>query len=307
MICFFCRVETADLMGYLRDPINSVLVFGVVALVVLGGAAGGGYPCLDAAGIPKEIFAGVTYGCERLEPGRQGRGLVYWVRVDLTTPGIEVYVTPKDPAAESLGWQYRLRRIRDVVDKEDLAVAINGTLFSASSGWLKLPGDLANGAYAAVSDHIVSDVFEDFKYLLWFDDQLTPHLRQPKQPMGAALPMVKWGISGPGVPTLIDGVVSPSGAAVPNNPDSRTAIAIDGSRKLLFLAVGESISPRLILQKLANLGARDGMLLDGGNSSSMAIGKDAKGVSAGVVTGGWQPVATFFGIRAKRLGNRRLD
>src|SRR5262249_8983975 len=151
---------------------------------------------------------------------------------------------------------------------------------SAKSGWIKLPGDLANGAYAAVSDHIVSHVSEDYRYLLWFDDQLTPHLWQPKQPMVAELPMVKWGISGPGVPTLIDGVVSPSGEAVPSNPDSRTAIAIDGPRKLLFLAVGESISPRLILQKLAGLGARDGMLLDGGNSSSMAIGEGANGVSS---------------------------
>jgi len=119
--------------------------------------------------------------------------------------------------------------------------------------------------------------------------------------------MVKWGISGPGVPTLIDGVVSPSGEAVPSNPDSRTAIAIDGPRKLLFLAVGESISPRLILQKLAGLGARDGMLLDGGNSSSMAIGEGANGVSSGIVTGGWQPVATYFGISAQRLASKRRD
>ena len=294
-------------MSYFRDPINFVLVSGLIALVFLGGAAGGGYPCLDGDGMPKEIFEGVTYGCERLEPGRQGRGLVYWVRVDLTAPGIGVYVTPKDPTAVSLGWQYRLRRIRDVVDKEDLAVAINGTYFGANSGWIKLPGDLANGAYAAVSDHIVSRVSEDYNYLLWFDDQLTPHLRQPNQPMVAELPMVKWGISGPGVPQLIDGVVSPSGSAVPSNPDSRTAIAIDGPRKLLFLTVGENISPRLILQKLASLGARDGMLLDGGSSSSMAIGKDAKGVSAGIVTGGWQPLATYFGIRAQRLGSKRRE
>jgi len=49
------------------------------------------------------------------------------------------------------------------------------------------------------------------------------------------------------------------------------------------------------------------MLLDGGSSSSMAIGKDAKGVSAGIVTGGWQPLATYFGVRAQRLGSKRRD
>jgi hypothetical protein len=72
-------------------------------------------------------------------------------------------------------------------------------------------------------------------------------------------------------------------------------VAIDGPRKLLFLAVGENISPRLMLEELADLGAKDGMLLDGGHSSSMAIGKGATGVSAGVLHGGWRPVATHFG------------
>ena len=57
-----------------------------------------------------------------------------------------------------------------------------------------------------------------------------------------------------------------------------------------------------MFQKLADLGAKDGMLLDGGGSSSMAIGKDASGVSAGTVYGSWYPVATQFGVRAQRLG-----
>ena len=82
--------------------------------------------------------------------------------------------------------------------------------------------------------------------------------------------------------------------------DSRTAVAIDRARRLLFLAVGEYISPRLILQKLAELGAKEGMLLDGGHSSAMAIGKGARGV-AGRVYGGWWPVATQLGVRASPL------
>ena len=51
------------------------------------------------------------------------------------------------------------------------------------------------------------------------------------------------------------GKVSPSSD---RKPDSRTAVAIDEERKLLFLAVGENISPRLMLQKLADLGAKRG-------------------------------------------------
>ena len=74
-------------------------------------------------------------------------------------------------------------------------------------------------------------------------------------------------------------------------------MAIDRGRKLLFLAVAENISPRLMLQELADIGAKDGMLLDGGSSSAMAIGRQATGISPGVIYGGWRPVATYFGVK----------
>ena len=60
-------------------------------------------------------------------------------------------------------------------------------------------------------------------------------------------------------------------SGVGRKPDSRTAIGIDAERKLLFLAVAEWASPRLMLEQLAKLGARDAMLLDGGRSSAIAI------------------------------------
>jgi hypothetical protein len=69
-------------------------------------------------------------------------------------------------------------------------------------------------------------------------------------------------------------------------------------RKLL--CVGTHISPTLIYQTLADLGAKDRMLLDGGDSSSMAIGTGAKVVSPGPVYG-WRPVANQFGVRAEPL------
>jgi Phosphodiester glycosidase len=68
----------------------------------------------------------------------------------------------------------------------------------------------------------------------------------------------------------------------------------------LFLAVGTHISPNIMFQTLADLGARDGMLLDGGSSSSMAIGAGASGVAPGAVYG-WRPVATQLGVRAAPL------
>jgi hypothetical protein len=55
-----------------------------------------------------------------------------------------------------------------------------------------------------------------------------------------------------------------------------------------------------MFQTLTNLGARDGILLDGGDSSSMAIGTGARVVSPEKVYG-WRPVANQFGIRAEPL------
>ena len=75
--------------------------------------------------------------------------------------------------------------------------------------------------------------------------------------------------------------MTPDGAQKGYIPDGRTAVAIDLPRKLLFLAVSTHISPTLMFQTLANLGARDGMLLDGGDSSSMAVGAGASVVSPG--------------------------
>jgi hypothetical protein len=274
------------------------VVLGVIA-VFAGALLGGGSGCPDRRGpTSTEIFEGITFGCEPLAASEEGSGFVYWMRVDLTARGIELYVTPLDSAALAQGWQYRLRRIGEVVEREHLAVAINGTLFTSNSvfSWLRLPGDLANGVETVVADRVVSHVWEE-TYLLWFDDKLIPTLEPSKPPKVAELAMAKWGIGGQGV-WLHDGKIWPGSD---RSPDSRTAVAIDRPRKLLFLAVGENISPRLMLQKLSDLGGKDGMLLDGGGSSSMAIGEGAKGVSPGIVYGGWRPVATHFGVRAQPL------
>jgi hypothetical protein len=244
-----------------------------------------------------EIFVGITYGCKQLEPSEEVSGIIHWVRINLVAPGIAPYVTSKDPVAVSQGWQYRLRRVGDVVASEHLAVAINGTLFSSKFSWRRMPGDLANAVNPVVADHIISHMWLD-TYLLWFDNQLKPHLR-PDKATEAELTMAKWGIGGEDF-WLRDGKVW-SGDRRCHIPDGRTAVAIDLPRSLLFLAVGSHISPTLMFQTLADLGARDGMLLDGGDSSSMAIGAGANVVSPGVVYGGSRPVATQFGVRADPL------
>jgi hypothetical protein len=282
---------------------NFVFVAGIVGLVALASPSIGRSPCPDHNTREGwEIFEGITYGCERLEPSEQGSGFFHWVRVDLTAPGIDLYVTPKDATAVAQGWQYRLRWVRNVVDDEQLAVAINGPLFWSNSNWRPwMTGNVANSMEPVVANHVVSHMWDD-AYLLWFDDQLTPHLRPSKPLTTADVATAKWGIGGQSL-WLRDGKV-PDIDPWPgyyHRPNSQTAVAIDRPRKLLFLAISDNISPHLMFQKLADLGAKDGMLLDGGSSSSMAIGRDARGGLAGKVFGGWHPVATQFGVRAQRL------
>jgi Phosphodiester glycosidase len=271
-------------------------LFSGVLVAAVGLLLSGGFTCW-ARPPAMEIFTGITYGCKPL-PGANGfSGIFHWVRVDLRAPGIELYVTGKDPSAVSHGWEYRLRLVDDVVHDEHLAVALNASMFtSISSWWPRMSGDLANGVETVVADHVLSHVWED-TYLLWFDDSLTPHLRRSKPPMQSELAMAKWGIGGQAV-WLWDGKVWPGSG---DQLDSRTAVGIDGSRKLLFLAVANLVSPRSMLQALADVGAKDGMLLDGGNSTSMAIGENARGIPAGTVYGAWRPVAISFGVRAEPL------
>jgi phosphodiester glycosidase len=276
--------------GALVVPIGALLAFSI------GAPLEGEFTCSGRPALA-EIFEGITYGCKQLEPSAEARGVVHWVRINLTTPGIAPYVTSKDPAAVRQGWQYRLRRVGDVVAKEHLAVAINGTLFSSkSSWWAPKSSDLANAVNPVVADHTISHVWLD-TYLLWFDDQLTPHLG-PGKTTEAELAMAKWGIGGEDF-WLRDGRVWP-GDYRSHIPDGRTAVAVDLPRKLLYLAVGTHLSPTVIFQTLADLGARDGMLLDGGDSSAMAIGTGASVVSPGTVYG-WRPVANQFGVRAELL------
>jgi hypothetical protein len=278
------------LSGALVIPIGALLAFSV-GVPLEGETTCSGRPAAA------EIFKGVTYGCKQLQPSKEARGVVHWVRINVMAPGITPYVTGKDPTAVSQGWQYRLRRVGDVVAREHLAVAINGTLFrSKSSRFLPMSSDLANAVNPVVADHIISHLWLD-TYLLWFDDQLMPHLG-PEKTTEAELAMAKWGIGGEDF-WLRDGRVWP-GDYRSHIPDGRTAVAVDLPRKLLFLAVGTHISPTLMFQTLADLGAKDGMLLDGGDSSSMAIGTDASVVSPGAVYG-WRPVATQFGVRAEPL------
>jgi len=250
---------------------------------------------------PTAIFQGVTYGCERLEADEQGSGLVHWVRVDLAAPGIELSVTPLDPQAVKEGWQNRLEHTSTVLEREKLAVAVNAVYFTSNSGWIPRSGDLARSSEATIADYVVSEVPES-TYMFCFDEQLRPRIEAswPKDKLTQR--QYRWGLGGQGAPLLKHGQVYSKTSQKPT--DKRTAMGVDGEKRLLFLAVFENASERRALDKLAQLGATEGMLLDGGHSTSMVIGETAHGVRSGVLIGGWWPVATHFGVRARTLAEK---
>ena len=91
------------------------------------------------------------------------------------------------------------------MNREHLAVAINGTMFTSNSiGRFRLPGDLAKGVETVVADGVVSHVWEH-TYLLWFDADLTPHLTAPKTPLAQRTCASEMGDRRPGGMACTDG------------------------------------------------------------------------------------------------------
>jgi hypothetical protein len=251
---------------------------------------------------PTEIYLGIVYSCRRLPEGPQSGGLLHLVRADLNVPGVSLYVTPMDPEALMHGRRYRLQYVTTVVREKHLAAAVNGTLFTSDSSLIRLPGDWASGLETVVADHVV-DHIDPNSYLLWWDDRVISHLSWTKPPAAQALADAKWGISGQG-PILWEGKMRPTAAGT--DPDHRTLIAVDPPRRLVWIAVFDRASTRFAAQTLAEEGAQFGINVDGGTSSAMAIGPDARGVRPGVVAGNWRPVANVFGFRASRIDESQI-
>ena len=271
---------------------------GAVVAATTAGIGLAGYACWARPRPvpPTEIFRGIIYTCESMNL-KECRGLVHLVQVDLSATGIGLYLTPLDPLAVSRGYQYRLANPATVLRREDLAIVVNGAFFSAESGFFYRPGDLARGVQTVIVEGEVSHV-DPNSYMLWFEPDRTPHLESNKPPAEAVLRRARWAIGGGAVP-LWNGHVRESGAG--HDMDRRTAVGINSSRRLLWLAVFESASSLAVAEVLKEHGVQDGFLLDGGHSTTMVLGPKAAHVRSGPLLGGSRPVATVLGIRAETL------
>ncbi|MES3629153.1 MAG: phosphodiester glycosidase family protein [Longimonas sp.] len=243
-----------------------------------------------------EVFAGVYYTALDVEAaGYPGRGMAHIARVDLTAPGVEVFVTPMDAHALRRGQQYRLRYTWQMAWQHDLAVAVNGTLFEPPpiGYW---PYSTARGHHTAVSNGIVSHV-NPSSWLLWFDDDQVPHLTDERPVRPEVLDRAVWGIGGL-VRELRDGAVH--GRVQRSTETNRyTMVAINQEEMLFWMASFEDVTRAAAAQILADRGARDGIVLDGGGSTTFYLARHTQPAPWGLRLGGMRPVATHVGVRAQ--------
>lgn len=249
---------------------------------------------------PTEIFRGVTYSCEPVPQSPEGTGLMYLVEVDLAAPGIGLYTTPVDPEAVSRGCHYRLRWPQAVVKEKGLAVAVTGPIFQFEDPSRQWPGALAKAVDTVVSDRQVNRV-HPHSYLLWFEEDLTPHLEKTKPPRPEALARASWGVGGQAV-LISDGVVSSWTA---HKPDAQVMVGIDAGRRRLYLAAFDYASQDVAVRMLAERGAKEAVSLDSGESACMVIGAGAAGGPARSPRFARRGVATILGVRAITVDNTR--
>ena len=242
-----------------------------------------------------ELFSGITYSCRCPEESTI-KGLVHFVSVDLTNPDIDLYVTPLDAEATTRGWEYKSVWAPTVVYDESLAILINGTLYQTSRSPAVFPGDWSRSCETVISEYQVSAI-HPLSYLLWFEDNLTPHLERSFPPPINACEEARWGISGH---LVIDrGKISALTQFVEEVQDARTFVGIDLQLKRLWLVVFENASEVAAAKYLIKQGLRDVIMVDGGDSSCIVIGRGANGIIPRALVWPHRPVANVFGVRSK--------
>jgi len=241
----------------------------------------------------REIYRGVYYRRMQLPRTTAGWGNVHVVRIDLQAPGIQLFVTPMENQSER---PYRLTMINRTVREQDLAVAVNGPPFDAHRAPFPFPGERAHSVETVVSDHVVGHQ-GPHSYLLWFDDNNRAHVDHRKPASPEILRRARWAV-GSELIVLADGRVNTAPA---RRVDRRTIAAIDSRHNVLWLALFERATYQLAARTLAGLGADWAVILDGGSSSAMAFGSEARQARPGSVCGLHVPPATVLGVRAQPL------
>lgn len=227
--------------------------------------------------------------------GYAGSGRAYIARIELDAPGLSLFVTPPDAQTDHTAW-YRLRYPWQVAWQHDLDVVVNGALFRPPPAgyW---PFAWAQGYHTTISEGTVSHL-NPASYLLWLTQDHTPALTAVRPAPAEVRARAQWGVGGL-VRELRDGAVH---ARIQNGgtADRYTMMAACPATRRLWLAAFDHVTRGTAARILADQGAADGLILDGGGSTAFFLHPRTTGVPGGLHIGGQRPVATHIGVRVRR-------
>ena len=242
-----------------------------------------------------EVAPGVRYTSFVLnDRGYPGTGRAHIARIDLTAPGVELFITPPDARTDHTAW-YRLRYPWQVAWQHDLDVVVNGALFRPPrlGYW---PFAWAQGHHTTVS-HSTASHINPQSYLLWLTNDRVPHLTDTRPVPQDVLDRAAWGMGGL-VRELRNGTVHPR-TQRSGTIDNYTMVAACAKTQQLWLAAFQDVALGTAAQILADQGATDGLILDGGGSTAFYMSHAAQGAPGGLHLGGGRPVATHIGVRVR--------
>ncbi len=242
-----------------------------------------------------EVRPGLHYTALNVQAsGYANTGRAYIARIDLMAPGVELFVTPPDARTDSTAW-YRLRYPWQVAWQHDLDVVVNGALFRPPrlGYW---PFAWARGHHTTIANGTASHINPQ-SYLLWLTDDRVPHLTDTRPVPQDVLDRAAWGVGGL-VRELRNGTVHPR-TQRSGTIDNYTMVAACTETQQLWLAAFQDVTRGTAAQILADQGATDGLILDGGGSTAFYMSPAAQDAPSGLHLGGHRPVATHIGVRVR--------
>lgn len=226
----------------------------------------------------RSLFGGITYERQALANPRPV--MAHIVTIDLTTRGIQPFVTPGMIATTPQGLETIARTVTEFVDEFDLQVAINANFFNPFREETPLDfyphsGDSVNNLGQATSNgKTYSAAQEDWSTICFSQNRVQ---------------IVESGICPAGTQQAVAGndllvkagqpVPPPPHEAVHDKPYPRTAVAIDKSAKKLWLVVidgkqfqySEGLTIVELSDFMTKLGVETALNLDGGGSVTLAV------------------------------------
>lgn len=232
---------------------------------------------------------------------------IYYLRVDLTCPNLEVLTMPGDDPDGDGPAESTLTSPNDLFARYHALAALNANAFAGMPGtendipgWYKnRPVDIQG---MAVSDGKVISPSQKGRTAFWLDSGKHPHVGDPKPGDEVWQAVSDWSS-----PLILNNRIIPDSSVTILHP--RSAVGFDDSGKWLLLVVVDGRQPGfsegISLFELALLfrtkGCTQSINLDGGGSSIMLIQKPNQEVETVNRPSGLlhRPVPVMFGIRKK--------